>query len=245
MPTSFTDQVPVQPGRAGRILVKTKPWDLNNKEFNHLQKGLAEDIDFCIKLLTRVKSILSKSPDKDVKKFAHRYFLVDEDGPSTTEYEVIKTTVDLIASGLANPGCIKVAKSLGSTGRGVTSGFVGKKLDSARKNHENYHTPANTYSINGNQTTDKKTIGAIHLRYDQIGLEDRADGIETILHEASHKFAGTHDYDDYGYFGPYGLAPRDPDHFTSKDAALHNADSYAWFIVKVGRKFWDQKLIAI
>jgi Lysine-specific metallo-endopeptidase len=67
------------------------------------------------------------------------------------------------------------------------------------------------------------------MRIDEEALSDEQLGTVTILHEASHKFAGTI---DYCYFDKPGKNPKST--FTDKQQALINTDSYGYFIVKSG-----------
>ena len=52
----------------------------------------------------------------------------------------------------------------------------------------------------------------------------------TLIHEASHKYAGTI---DYSYFT--NDSQRAISTFDDKAKALMNADSYAFFVLKIGR----------
>lgn len=68
--------------------------------------------------------------------------------------------------------------------------------------------------------------GAIHLRSDLLSSDPEL-GIVALIHEATHKYAGTW---DYAYFdeetGSRSVPP-----ITDKTSALGNADSYAWFVM--------------
>jgi hypothetical protein len=59
--------------------------------------------------------------------------------------------------------------------------------------------------------------------------------VVTIIHEATHKFAGTF---DYSYFDMHGDKPKKP--FDDPKKAMANADGLAWFAYHVGRRdgFW-------
>jgi hypothetical protein len=70
------------------------------------------------------------------------------------------------------------------------------------------------------------------------------NAVQTIIHEATHKYAGTW---DYCYFNEDGATPTTaymrgyagitPDRrgFVDRDAAMQNADSFAWFAYKISR----------
>lgn len=70
--------------------------------------------------------------------------------------------------------------------------------------------------------------GAIHIYSPR--LNQGRDGVRTLIHEATHKYAGT---EDYHYLDGSGTPPSG---FTDPQRALRNADSYAWFAINVGCK---------
>lgn len=76
--------------------------------------------------------------------------------------------------------------------------------------------------------------GDIHLRAAIVTSTEREISrlrCVTIIHEATHKFVGTH---DHGYFSLEGTYVR-PEKVNVK-TALQNADSFAWFAYQVGRE---------
>jgi hypothetical protein len=87
----------------------------------------------------------------------------------------------------------------------------------------------------------------IHVRKKGIlkrrGKRQRFIGPLSIIHEATHRFAQTTDYDRIGYRendDTGWLKPEQGNRFQgplTHDQALRNADSYAWFAYKVGRLF--------
>jgi hypothetical protein len=68
--------------------------------------------------------------------------------------------------------------------------------------------------------------GAIHLRSDLLSSDPEL-GIVALIHEATHKYAGTW---DYAYFDEETGSRSSPP-ITDKASALGNADSYAWFVM--------------
>ena len=72
-----------------------------------------------------------------------------------------------------------------------------------------------------------QTLSAGDIHIDQDSLDDTELSIITFIHEATHKYAGTDDYDDRGYLENDGLDFLEPG--LTKTEALNNADSYAWF----------------
>ena len=75
-----------------------------------------------------------------------------------------------------------------------------------------------------------ETKGAMQMS-DKVLAQGRL-GVITLIHEATHKYAGTR---DYSYFDDDSITPEST--FDDKNLALQNADSYAYFILKVGRSW--------
>jgi len=74
-----------------------------------------------------------------------------------------------------------------------------------------------------------ETQGAIHIT--GARLNQGILGVKVLIHEASHKYAGT---EDYVYFEDEGQTVRGE--LKSKERALRNADGLAWFAIMVGRE---------
>jgi hypothetical protein len=102
-------------------------------------------------------------------------------------------------------------------------------------------------NYNDEGVVDRKGTGLIHLKIEPFrktyrneirdDYEDAYQNLKlhatsTVIHEATHRFASTV---DYCYFdSTNNLSPKTA--FTAVDQALVNADSYAWFVCRVGRK---------
>jgi len=105
-------------------------------------------------------------------------------------------------------------------------------------------------------TGKKKRVGGVKF-YDEEGDEitrygdihlDSTDLLTkpvyaaiTLIHEATHKFSNTDDYDDKGYFKSDGSAFRAPG--LTWQQALNNADSYAFFVYKIMQSKFHQLIV--
>lgn len=153
----------------------------------------------------------------EVVKYANRYFL--------TGKTLDKSDID------------KIKIVFNKTLLGLRSGTMGVKVldndpdaygfvngDANKPSHKSYHNTA--FMVDTGQ--DERN-GAIHIDGEALG--GGRLGAETMIHEATHKYAGT---EDYCYFKNDAKTPDGV--FTDKARALQNADSYGWFAVKIGRK---------
>ena len=85
-----------------------------------------------------------------------------------------------------------------------------------------------------------KPYGDIHL--DSVDLMTRpVYAAITLIHEATHKFANTDDFDNKGYFKDDGSDFRAPG--LTWQQALKNADSYAFFVYKVMQGKYHQLIV--
>lgn len=75
--------------------------------------------------------------------------------------------------------------------------------------------------------------GDIHVTRDYI-MNNRFQAVRTLIHEASHRFAQTDDFDEQGYMEADGSDFREPG--ITAEQCLRNADSYAYFCMAVGYK---------
>ncbi len=73
--------------------------------------------------------------------------------------------------------------------------------------------------------------GDIHVTRDYI-MNNRFQAVRVLIHEATHKFAQTDDFDEQGYMEADGSDFREPG-ITSAQC-LNNADSYAYFCMALG-----------
>ncbi|WP_237214517.1 hypothetical protein [Falsiroseomonas oryziterrae] len=198
----------------------------NQQGFDAFAAKAAGAVADSLKLLKRVDGQLrQKSLSDKVMKYAQRYFLVGKT-ISPADLAIMQEVIVKTRNGLGGNLVMKVGVEDAGT-----MGFVnGKRSGGAAKaNTKSYH---NAVSSMDDGVAWRQ--GAIHVagKY----LDDR-EGVITVIHEATHKYAGTIDYQ---YFLSDGETPSgDPSAtFDDKAKALMNADSYAWFIMKVGRSYF-------
>lgn len=75
------------------------------------------------------------------------------------------------------------------------------------------------------------TKGDIHVTRNYI-MNNRFQAVRVFIHEATHRFASTADFDEQGYMHADGSDFREPG--ITPDQCLNNADSYAYFCMAVG-----------
>lgn len=156
------------------------------------------------------------------KRFAHRYFLTPADAISQEDLTTIKNILELTWNGLNSDLTIKVGHNVGRNDKDV-HGVVGQ---SQRAPTQPYHTQVVDLD-------DGLTYTTRAMRIDQSTLLSGGRlGVVTLIHEATHKYAGTN---DYCYFKDDSVTPDGT--FDDKTEALKNADSYAWFTYKMGNTY--------
>jgi hypothetical protein len=179
-------------------------------------------------LLERVVGQLyDRALSAKVLRYAHRYFKTPIDHISVADLNRMKSVVTCVRTGLTGDLTLKVGQNVGHDETKNPHGAV------------RFGAPGKAPKTHTNQVFDMgdevmKRTGAIRLRDDT--MQSGRLGVVTLIHEATHKYAGT---DDVAYFSDDGLTPANA--FT-KAGGLINADSYAWFIVKVGRSWSERSL---
>ena len=167
-------------------------------------------------LLKRAQTALAgKSPSSSVLKYANRYFLTPTGTIEAGDLKTIKNVLGMTLTGLQADTTMKVGNLPG------LNGSVSIKSGASKSYHNN---------VSEMGSNDDLVMGAIKVSTSRIS-EGRL-GVKTLIHEASHKFAGTN---DYCYFQDDGITPRGT--FNNKTLALENADSYCWFAIKIGRSW--------
>jgi hypothetical protein len=200
----------------------------NQAGFDNWAGMAANAVADAIKLLERVDAQLhNKKPSDKVVKYASRYFLTDAKSISEADLDIIKTVITKTRNGLSGNVTLKVGVEKGGT-RGYVTGK--RQNGAARPATQGFHNVAASMD-DGREWRQ----GAIHVS--GARFEDERLGVKTLIHEATHKYAGTI---DYVYMHDDGTGSRgDPSAtFDNKTKALMNADSYAWFVLKVGRSYF-------
>lgn len=164
-------------------------------------------------------------PSASVREYAHRYFLTQKSGISLGDLQRIQTVINMTRTGLESDVTIKTGAMVGR--KWLDNGtFVDKDVHGSVRPRElndmkhDYHNPVVDLD-------DGKTYRMGAIRIDDKTLGSEVLGLVTLIHEATHKFAGTN---DYCYFKKDGITPDGT--FNDRAEALKNADSYAWFVYK-------------
>ena len=189
------------------------PWLSNSATttiLNHLQTAK--------NMLSATIGVMNKGAIELVKTNAAIFFLIpNPPGPTEEQCERILNILQLTYHGLNSDVTLK----LGADGN---HGYV-------RPHRVPAGTPGSIMDGDGIHWTNEGH--AIHI--DKRDMLRNADlGVITLIHEATHKYANTLDYDDaddriadFSYWLEPGL---------TTEQALNNAESYALFAFRVGCK---------
>lgn len=135
--------------------------------------------------------------------------------PSQQDVQTVLKKLELVMNGINLKINVKVAPDDGAYGYvGFKTGFKGVM--------RGIFSPRHNLGKRGGKTVSR---GDIHI--DRDTLDDAELSIITFIHEATHKYASTADHGDSGYLENDGLTFEAPG--LTKQQALNNADSYAWF----------------
>ena len=194
-----------------------------NLQLKHKGIWLANaDASKITKAVARSKAMLSLAlarcgayADSDARRFAATYFLTPGSGPANDEWSRIKAILQLTYQGIGNDVTLKLGAGSG------TLGYVA---------HSTTDNPAESIGLDsdGDMIAQK---GAIHISKKKL-LGNAELLAVTFIHEATHKYANTFDHGNSGY-----RKSDDSDWWTpglTKNQALNNADSYAYFTYRVG-----------
>jgi hypothetical protein len=171
-------------------------------------------------------------PQHHVQRYAKRYFLIDALTDAIANAK-IKPTLELTWNGLNSDGLrIAVKRQIDNTD---PDGGVERNLFTRGKGDVKSLEDGFTYRYD-----------VINIATRMLSNEDlHRNAVQTIIHEATHKYAGTW---DYCYFDAAGEKPTTPYErglvgiradkrgFVDGDAAMQNADSFAWFAYKISRR---------
>jgi hypothetical protein len=237
MVSRFTEQV-VGNVRGQSLTIKFDPSDITPYEKNDLL-----DFEDTLKnaqdaLQLAFIEVGAKELSERVKRLAKMFFLTGEHGPTHDEAREIRRILGSTLNGLLGDVTIKVASTIQKRGDAAEgSTIVGAVTKDQHRQVKPYHTKhqgtVTTHHKKGlfgktesREHTYEFYSGAIQLL---AGGAGRDKGLLTIIHEATHKYALTK---DYAYFDWDGTS-KTP--LTSKAFALNNADSYAYFTVKLAQ----------
>ncbi|HZX48561.1 MAG TPA: hypothetical protein VFF47_05020 [Nitrospirota bacterium] len=138
----------------------------------------------------------------------------------------IGTVLNQTLTGLANNIPLKLGREEESKGR---HGYTTMKTNS-NKELQPHHNKV----IDARRGGEEVQFGEIHISYDRMLSEFSP---KTLIHEATHKYAATHDYWIYKDDGltPDGNGKTFIEEKLLKSSALNNADSYAWFFIMLAK----------
>jgi hypothetical protein len=215
--TRFLQQTTTTVG-SGNLVVKTMP----SPALNDLAAAASNALTNARLYLAKTLEVLDGPMGVFQKRFAQTYFLTGPDGLTGSNLARVKQVLLLTRNGLASDVTIKAGSNVGK-GDGSPLGVVSR--NETKVVSQPYH---NRFT----KTQDGKTYTYGAIRLDEVRLRTEL-GAQTLIHEATHKYAGTA---DYYYFGSASGATDKSYSQLSKEKALDNADSYAWFVWHVGRK---------
>lgn len=152
--------------------------------------------------------------DARAKALAAYYFKTSPQGPTQVEFNLIKSTLELIHNGINANISVKFVN------KEHVAGYINPYKHWGAKSH---HTKVT------NQMTGKtRKRGDIHLGINALRQEGGIAAM-VFIHEASHKFAGTADFGERGYTWVEDGTFRDEG--LTKVEAFNNAESYGRFVM--------------
>lgn len=188
----------------------------NQEGFEAYISKTTEAYDMAVAMLKGSIAKLDSTEDVESLYEVADHFFLTGPRPGAEDLRTIKAGLVLTLNGLL--GANMAIKVGGVGAKPTVTGWV--KL-STKKSTESYHNRT-AYSGPGGKSGVAYRAGAVHIT---TGKLDQGPGhaARTVVHEATHKFMGTA---DYCYFNKETLAPGKA---ITKDQALNNADSFAWF----------------
>lgn len=196
-------------------------------------------VDARLLLNNTLAALASGRPDDNSKiiKYANRYFRTADSWVDAQDTQKIHDKILLISNGLNADIDLKIHRIVPE--KGVQEvGFVNSwaEVHHPKKRHDEVHRREVPTKDDPNKYIAGNFLyGKIHITPEQVS--SGRSGVRTLIHEASHRYTGT---EDHCYCNADGTGfLQEPQKFRKgipiKDQLLNNADSYAWFILKVGR----------
>jgi hypothetical protein len=174
-------------------------------------------------------------------KFASNCFLTSPTGPTAGQLMTIRYVITATTTGLDAEGLIlKVGENVGK-GDGNVMGSTSREGVMNRINERaGHHTIVADLRSGGGRSENFNDLfvrGSIRLDQKVLANEETNEmGTVTLIHEATHKYAGTIDYAQYTPERGWKVLGRGKNLvFNDMNRAIINADSYAWFIFLVGK----------
>lgn len=192
---------------AGDIRIKHKELFLSDK----MKKATEQVVTDARWKVTRTVALLNLSPLQDTVKANFSKYFKSGATPTSNELNDVKSILELIMNGINADVSIKVRK--------VNSSL----LEPDEKDIKDH--------VEGYVTTRGGSKGDVHVVPSYI-KSNSWQATRVFIHEASHKYADTLDYDEQGYIFADGSDFREPG--IVADQCRKNADSYAYFCMAVG-----------
>ncbi|MBV8191291.1 MAG: hypothetical protein JO339_28915 [Alphaproteobacteria bacterium] len=177
-----------------------------------------EALDKALEMVNRPHGL-----EKSEWHLAHRYFLTPKDQPIPDKsLETIRKVIAMTRDGLKGDMVLKTSeKETDSRGEKRVHGRVTWKAgDEYKEAKHSYQSFVKDLTLDDSGRLKRR--GAIHVESTRLRSKW---GMKSLIHEATHKYAGTI---DYRYFEDNGVTAEPP--LKDPARALINADSYAWFV---------------
>ncbi|PZN92803.1 MAG: hypothetical protein DCF31_14830 [Alphaproteobacteria bacterium] len=178
-------------------------------------------------LQTAISATSADNWSDAAKAAAAKLFLTDASGPSDAERKAINKVLRMTKDGLGGTATIKVGSSADA------NGYVNLHKDWKHKIF--LSNKVKSLGSGKNEYVGRQHVDRSY--FEDFNAENRTRAILTYIHESTHRYAGTVDFDDQGYvsattyIGNGSIRFREPG--ISKAQALVNADSYAVFVCEI------------
>lgn len=182
------------------------------------QKVIMSQLTRARGLLSSTIAAISSGPSNSDNNHAGTYFVT---GLSSGEWLQVMAKLELTYHGLTNDFTLKLGVR-GQSKEG-TLGYVTSDI-----------VPIGTPGSFVDSDGDNVRFGShtVHISKKKM-LEDHEIGVITLIHECTHKFASTDDYDPRGYRNNADTGWQAPG--LTHAEAMNNADSYAYLAYHMGR----------
>lgn len=221
---SFTNDITWGDGSGPRsISIATE----NLEGFDQYKAKMRAAVGEAVLRLGNAKKNLAGPLQNDVIAALGKYFLLAPPFPGDA-LPKIKSVINLTFLGLnSGPVQVKIHDAVPMAHRDFNGQVRMRPLGEIRKTNPKTRYSRPIYAVDFEQ----KRVGAIHVKGSALSLGKGGDvAARLLIHEATHKYAGTYDY--HYFTGLTGELSADP--WGDQDKALMNADSYAWFVWEVG-----------
>ncbi len=186
--------------------------------------GLLEEARTALTLVSAVLGDPGQHPR--LARIAQQLFLTDAARIADEDLQHIKATFTLIHNGLNSDVTLKIGTVIGKEDVDRSDGAVMFRPAHDKHAAKPYTTIVQAFDPNPGlfqSSTWIAATGAIRLTRQAV---TGTTPIRNLVHEASHKYAGTGDY-RYLYFDPPDFVSRTTP-MTDRKKALRNADSYGY-----------------